>query len=160
MEGMVLAIYVASRHFDADGRYHLNGHELTGDEMLAQIERWVRAYPLISVEDGLAEEDWPHWTQLAAALPPRVLALGDDLLCTNPARIATVIERQAATALLLKVNQIGTLTETAQAARLARSARWQIVVSARSGETEDHWLADLGGDWYGEYINVGSINQA
>ncbi len=159
-EDMGLAIDVASSHFYADGHYHLNGHELTGDEMVAQIERWVRDYPLISVEDGLAEEDWPHWTQLAAALPPRVLALGDDLLCTNPARIATAIERQAATALLLKVNQIGTFTEAAQAARLARSAGWQIVVSARSGETEDHWLADLAVGWHGDYIKVGSINQS
>ena len=159
-EDMGLAIDVASSHFYADGRYHLNGNELTGDEMVAQIGRWTRDYPLISVEDGLAEEDWAHWTQLAATLPSRVIALGDDLLCTNPERIATAIEQQAATALLLKVNQIGTFTEAAQAARLARSAGWQIVVSARSGETEDHWLADLAVGWHGDYIKVGSINQS
>ena len=159
-EDLGLAIDVASSHFYADGHYHLNGQNLTGTEMTAQIERWTRAYPLISVEDGLSEEDWAHWTQLTAALPSRVLTLGDDLLCTNPERIGKAIRLQAATALLLKVNQIGTFTEAAQAARLARSAGWQIVVSARSGETEDNWLADLAVGWHGDYIKVGSITQS
>ena len=159
-EDLGLAIDVASSHFYADGHYHLNGQNLTGTEMTAQIERWTRVYPLISVEDGLSEEDWAHWTQLTAALPSRVLTLGDDLLCTNPERIGKAIRLQAATALLLKVNQIGTFTEAAQAARLARSAGWQIVVSARSGETEDNWLADLAVGWHGDYIKVGSITQS
>ena len=89
-----------------------------------------------------------------------MLVLGDDLLCTNPARILRAIKEKAADSLLLKVNQIGTLTEAAEALRLAREAGWQVVVSARSGETEDDWLADLAVGWAGDYIKVGSITQS
>ena len=88
------------------------------------------------------------------------MILGDDLLCTNPARIRRAIEQKAADSLLLKVNQIGTLTEALEAMRLARDAGWKIVVSARSGETEDDWLADLATGWAGDYIKVGSITQS
>ena len=88
------------------------------------------------------------------------MILGDDLLCTNPARIRHAIEQKAADSLLLKVNQIGTLTEALEAMRLARDAGWQVVVSARSGETEDDWLADLATGWAGDYIKVGSITQS
>lgn len=159
-EDMGLALDVASSHFYADGRYHLGGQALDGAGMVAQVARWARDYPLISVEDGLSEDDWAHWSQVVTALPPGVLALGDDLLCTNPARIREAVERRAATALLLKVNQIGTFSEALHAARLAREAGWRIVVSARSGETEDHWLADLAVGWGGDYIKVGSIQQS
>ena len=88
------------------------------------------------------------------------MVLGDDFLCTNPARIGRAIESQCANALLLKVNQIGTLSEAAEALRLARSAGWRITISARSGETEDNWLADLSVGWGGDQIKVGSINQS
>lgn len=155
-----LAIDVASSHFYQNGHYHLSGQDLDGKEMIAQINRWTETYPVISVEDGLAEEDWAHWTLLASALPAGVLALGDDLLCTNPLRIQKAIDQRAANALLLKVNQIGTFSEARNAARLARKAGWGIVVSARSGETEDNWLADLAVGWGADYIKVGSINQS
>ncbi len=157
---VALAIDVASSHFFQDGKYHLNGQLLDGASMVAQIQHWVKTYPLISVEDGLAEDDWAHWTQLAAALPADVLTLGDDLLCTHPTRIQKAISENAANALLLKVNQIGTLSEARQAAQLARQAGWRVVVSARSGETEDHWLADLAVGWHGDFIKVGSIQQS
>jgi enolase len=159
-QDVALAIDVASSHFFQDGVYHLNGQQLDGAGMVAQIQKWVATYPLISVEDGLAEEDWTHWTQLANALPASILVLGDDLLCTHPARIQKAITEKAANALLLKVNQIGTLSEARQAAHLARQAGWQVVVSARSGETEDHWLADLAVGWHGDFIKVGSIQQS
>jgi enolase len=159
-EDMALAIDVASSHFFRDGRYHLGGSHLTGQQMIAQLEQWVTKYPLVSVEDGLAEEDWTHWSELKRTLPEAVLCLGDDLLCTNPDRIHKAIAANAANALLLKVNQIGTFTEAAQAYQVARSAGWQIVVSARSGETEDNWLADLAVGWGGDYIKVGSITQS
>jgi enolase len=121
---------------------------------------WLDRYPVVSLEDGLAEEDWSHWPQLRAKVAGRALVLGDDLLCTNPGRIRQAVEAKAADALLLKVNQIGTLTEAAEAHQLARSAGWQVTVSARSGETEDNWLADLAVGWQGDQIKVGSITQS
>ena len=114
----------------------------------------------MSVEDGLAEEDWPHWPQLCQRLGNQVLVLGDDFLCTNPTRIQRAIDANAANALLLKVNQIGTLTEAAEAYRLARTAGWMVTISARSGETEDHWLADLAVGWRGDQLKVGAITQS
>ena len=111
------------------------------------------------MEDGLAEDDWENWPKLREAVAGRALVLGDDLLCTNPSRIRRAVEARAADALLLKVNQIGTLTEAAEALRLARAAGWRVTVSARSGETEDDWLADLAVGW-GDQIKVGSITQS
>ena len=164
---VALAVDVASTHFYREGHYHLDGQALAAAAMIERIAAWTRDYPIISVEDGLAEEDWAHWPALRAAIGGRgggglggALVLGDDLLCTNPARIRRAIESNAANALLLKVNQVGTLTEAADACRLARSAGWAVTVSARSGETEDDWLADLAVGWGGDQIKVGSITQS
>jgi enolase len=157
---IALAVDVASTHFHAGGLYHLDGARLTSEAMAALLVRWAQQYALVSIEDGLAEEDWAGWQALRAQLPAGVLALGDDLLCTNPRRIRQALALQAADALLLKVNQIGTLTEAAESARLAREAGWRVVVSARSGETEDDWLADLAVGWRGDYIKIGSITQS
>ena len=158
---VALAVDVASSHFYSDGRYYLTPDDpLEPHTMIEQLVHWVEQYPIISVEDGLAEDDWTHWPQLRARLQSRALVLGDDLLCTNPTRIQQAIDTQAANALLLKVNQIGTLTEANEACQLARSAGWHITVSARSGETEDHWLADLAVGWAGDHIKVGSITQS
>ena len=158
-EDIALALDVASSHFYENGRYQL-GSSLTGAEMVSKLQSWLRDYPIISLEDGLAEEDWAHWTALQAAVGQGVLVLGDDLLCTNPVRIQKAVDAGAANALLLKVNQIGTLTEAAEALTLARSHGWRVVVSARSGETEDDWLADLAVGWQGDFIKVGSIQQS
>ena len=155
-----LAVDVASSHFYRDGRYHLGGEALDSAGMIGRVERWVRDYPIVSVEDGLSEDDWPNWPALRRAVGGRALVLGDDFLCTNPNRIRRAIDAGAADALLLKVNQIGTLTEAAEACRLARSAGWRVTVSARSGETEDDWLADLAVGWAGDQIKVGSITQS
>jgi enolase len=114
----------------------------------------------VSVEDGLAEEDWSHWPALRQKLGDRCLTLADDLTCTNPERIQRAIDTAAANALLLKVNQIGTLTEAKRAYLLARSVGWRVSISARSGETEDNWLADLAVGWAGDFIKVGSITQS
>lgn len=157
---VALAVDVASSQFFTNGHYHLGDQRLSGDEMVATLLRWLDSYPIISVEDGLAEDDWAHWTAFREAANGRVLVMGDDLLCTNPARIQKAIDEQAANALLLKVNQIGTLTEAAHACQLARSAGWHITVSARSGETEDNWLADLAVGWGGDHIKIGSITQS
>jgi enolase len=108
----------------------------------------------------LAEDDWQNWPALLDAVAGRAIVMGDDLLCTNPARIRRAIESSSANALLLKVNQIGTLTEAAEAYQLARSATWAVTVSARSGETEDDWLADLAVGWSGDFIKIGSITRS
>jgi enolase len=157
---VALAVDVASSHFYRDGCYHLNGKSLESAGMIGHLMGWLDAYPLMSIEDGLAEDDWEHWPQFCAQAGQRALILGDDLLCTNPARIRRAIDSHAANALLLKVNQIGTLSEAAEACALAQSAGWKVVVSARSGETEDDWLADLAVGWGADHIKVGSITQS
>lgn len=157
---VAIALDVASSHFYVNSRYVIGGRELNSVEMIEQVRDWVMRYPIVSVEDGLSEEDWANWPQLRCTLEGRAITLGDDFLCTNPQRIARAVQERAADALLLKVNQIGTLTEAAEARRLARAAGWRITISARSGETEDNWLADLAVGWSGDQIKIGSITQS
>jgi enolase len=157
---VALAVDVASSQFYHAGRYQLGDELLESAAMIARLGEWAERYPILSIEDGLAEDDWAHWPALRERLVGRALTLGDDLLCTNPGRIRRAIESQAADALLLKVNQIATLSEAAEACRLARAAGWRVTISARSGETEDNWLADLAVGWGGDQIKVGSITQS
>ena len=136
----------ASEIYDAErGLYLLEkeGRELSGEEMVAFYEEWVNKYPIISIEDGLAEDDWEAWSLLTARIGDRVQIVGDDLLVTNVARIRRAIEEKACNSLLCKVNQIGTLTEAMSAVETAHRAGWTTVVSHRSGETEDTTIADL-----------------
>jgi enolase len=155
-----LAVDVAATHFHDGGSYVLGGERLETDAMIERLSSWQRQYPIVSIEDGLAEEDWDGWRRLTASLAGRALIVGDDLLCTNPDRIRKATALGAADTLLLKVNQIGTLTEAADALQLARAAGWSVTISARSGETEDDWLADLAIGWHGDQIKVGSITQS
>jgi enolase len=157
---VMLAVDVASSHFFEDGRYKLNERSLDSRGMINALRDWTDRYPIVSVEDGLSENDWSHWPALREAIGGKAIVVGDDFLCTNPQRIQRAIDANAASALLLKVNQIGTLTEAAEACRLARRARWNVTISARSGETEDDWLADLAVGWSGDQIKVGSITQS
>lgn len=157
---VAIAIDVASSHFYVDGKYHLGGVPLTSRQMIDRISQWVGRYPIVSVEDGLAEDDWGNWPVLRDAISEKAIVMGDDLLCTNPTRIRRAIDSRVADALLLKVNQIGTLTEAADSYKIARDAGWAVTVSARSGETEDDWLADLAVGWAGDYIKVGSITRS
>ena len=157
---VALAMDVAATHMYQDGRYQLDGRSLESPAMIAQVLGWLDAYPIISVEDALAEDDWEHWPNLRQRVAGRALVLGDDLLCTSPARIQHAVATAAADALLLKVNQVGTISEAADAAHLARAAGWSVTVSARSGETEDNWLADLAVGWQGDFIKIGSITQS
>ena len=159
-EDVFLAVDVASSHFYRNGGYHLGAAPISSEEMISQVIKWVDTYPIVSVEDGLAEEDWRNWPMLMDRLAGKARIVGDDLLCTNPTRIEKAIDLQAADTLLLKVNQIGTLTEALQAREKAREAGWQVTISARSGETEDDWLADLAVGWVGNQIKVGSITQS
>ncbi|MGA2131697.1 MAG: enolase C-terminal domain-like protein [Bryobacteraceae bacterium] len=158
--GVSLALDVAASQFYREGHYELDGDRLDSAGMINRLVRWVDRYPIVSVEDGLAEDDWEWWPRLCEALGHRVLVLGDDLLCTNPQRIRRAVETHACNALLLKPNQIGTLTEAAEACRLARQASWQVTISVRSGETEDNWAADLAVGWRGDQFKPGSITQS
>lgn len=159
-QDVCLAIDVAASHFYVEGMYAVQSPSISGEQMVSLIDDWVARYPVVSVEDGLAEEDWAHWPQLRQRLAGRAIVVGDDLLCTQPTRVQTAVDRQACDALLLKVNQVGTLTEAYQSLQIARSSGWQVTISARSGETEDHWLADLAVGWSGDQIKVGSITQS
>jgi enolase len=154
-----LALDVASTHFYHDGHYHLKtaGTALTADALIALLRRWVDAYPILSIEDGLAEDDWDGWRGLTATLGDRVQLIGDDLFVTNPERLRRGITVGAANSVLVKVNQVGTLTETFEVLALARSAGYRPVVSARSGETEDTTLADLAVASGAGQIKVGSV---
>ncbi len=144
-DDVVLALDAASSEFFKDGRYRLEGEGKTLDAsgMIAFYETLVSAYPIVSIEDGLAEDDWGGWRELTTALGENVQLVGDDLFVTNPKRLAEGIERGVANAILVKVNQIGTLTETLEAVDLARRSGYGVVFSHRSGETEDATIADL-----------------
>lgn len=157
---IALALDVAASHFYQNQGYQLANHKLNGKQMVQELYSWVQKFPIVSLEDGLSEDDWLHWPLLKKAISKQSLVLGDDLLCTNPQRIQYAYERKAANALLLKVNQVGTLSEAATAFQLAKRFGWQVTISARSGETEDHWLADLAVGWGGDQIKVGSITQS
>ncbi|MBV8069046.1 MAG: phosphopyruvate hydratase [Acidobacteriaceae bacterium] len=155
-----LAIDVAASEFYCSNRYNLDGEELDPPAMIERLVCWIDRYPIVSVEDGLSQEDWQHWPHLKRAIAARSLIVGDDLLCTNVGRIRRAIDTGAANALLLKLNQVGTLTEAADAYRMARSARWAVSISVRSGETEDDWAADLAVGWQGDQFKNGSITQS
>jgi enolase len=157
---VALAMDVAASHFYENGIYRLGEEELDSRAMVGRIAEWVANYPIVSVEDGLSEEDWEHWPSLFGAIGNSALVIGDDLLCTNPTRIRRAINTGACNTLLLKVNQIGTLTEAASALQLARSAGWSVTISVRSGETEDNWAADLAVGWMGGQFKNGSITQS
>jgi enolase len=157
---VALTLDVAATHFYASGVYNLDGEQLDSANMVDRLAGWLARYPIVSLEDGLAENDGAGWAALRAQVGSEALVLGDDYLCTNPSRIHNAIQSNTANALLLKVNQIGTLSEAADACHLARSAGWRVVASARSGETEDDWLADLAVGWNADHLKVGSITQS
>jgi enolase len=144
-EQIALALDPATSELHRDGRYVLEGEgrTLTSDEMIGFWEEWVTRYPILSVEDGLAEDDWKGWSALTVRLGSRTQLVGDDLFVTNPRILREGIGRKAANAILVKLNQIGTLSETLEAIRVAREAGYAAVVSHRSGETEDTTIADL-----------------
>ncbi|TAN34341.1 phosphopyruvate hydratase [bacterium] len=142
---IAIALDPAASEFYADGRYTLKGEGRTLDAQgLASLyEEWIDRYPIVSIEDGMAEDDWDGWRHLTERIGGRVQLVGDDLFVTNVRRLKVGIERGVANSLLVKVNQIGTLTETLEAIDLARHARYSSVMSHRSGETEDTTIADL-----------------
>jgi enolase len=140
---IALALDCAATEFFKDGSYHFEGKELSAEELVAYYAELVEAYPLVSIEDPLEEEDWDGWVHLTAELGDKVQIVGDDLFVTNPVRLARGLKSGAANSILVKVNQIGTLTETLDAVALAQRAGYTAILSHRSGETEDTTIADL-----------------
>ena len=140
---IALAMDVAATEFYKDGSYDFEGSSLTAAEMIAYYKGLVESYPLVSIEDPLSEDDWDGWNAITTELGNKVQLVGDDLFVTNPTRLARGIESNTANALLVKVNQIGTLTETLDAVAMAHKAGYRSMMSHRSGETEDTTIADL-----------------
>lgn len=159
-----IAIDVASSHFfdPATGQYHLKreGRTLDAQGMIDLIASWQRRFPLVSVEDALAEDDWDGWAKLTAQLGDRLQLIGDDFFTTNLGRVRRGIESKSANAVLVKMNQIGTLTETFEVIEAAHAAGYKCVISARSGETEDSFLADLATASGAGQIKIGSITRS
>jgi enolase len=140
---VALAIDAAATEFYHDGAYNFDGKAHSADEMIATYSDWVGSYPIVSLEDPLAEEDWAGWGAITAAVGDRVQIVGDDLFVTNPERLRRGIAEKAANALLVKVNQIGTVSETFDAVSMAHRAGFSCMISHRSGETDDTFIADL-----------------
>ena len=160
-QDVTIALDVAATHFlQSDGSYRLATEQdtaLTSAEMIDRLETWLGEFPITSIEDPLAEEDWTGWQELTRRLGGRVQLVGDDLFTTDERRITKGIELGVGNSVLIKVNQIGTLTEALRAITVARRAGYSLVVSARSGETEDTTIADLAVGVAAEQIKIGSI---
>ncbi len=157
-----LALDCAASEYYVDGKYEMKGEgkSLTAAENVAYLEALVNDYPIVSIEDGMSEDDWDGWVALNAALGDKIQLVGDDLFVTNPERIATGIKKKAANSLLVKVNQIGTLSETLKAVDMAHRAGMTCVMSHRSGETEDATIADLAVATNCGQIKTGSLSRS
>ena len=161
-DDVVLALDCASSEFYKDGKYHLSaeGLELTSEQFAAYLGNLADRYPIVSIEDGMSEHDWAGWKILTDKLGDKIQLVGDDLFVTNPKILAEGIEAGVANALLVKVNQIGTLSETLQAVELAKRNRYTCVMSHRSGETEDSTIADLAVSTNCMQIKTGSLSRS
>ncbi len=156
-----IAIDSAANEFFENGKYNLkkDNLEMTGAEMVGYYEKLVSQYPIVSIEDGLAEGDWENWRLLNKKLGKKIQIVGDDIFVTNPEIIKKGIEEKAANAVLIKVNQIGTVSETVEAVKMAQYAGWGTVISHRSGETEDTFIADFAVGLGAGQIKTGSLSR-
>src|SRR3546814_208789 len=145
-EDVLLGLDVASTEFHENGKYHLvgEGKRLTSEQFVDFLAGWCDEYPIVTIEDGMGEDDWDGWAQLTARLGKKVQLVGDDLFVTNPRIFKEGIERGVGNAILVKVKQIGTLTETLEEIAMAEAANYAAVISQRSGETEDTNIAEIG----------------
>ena len=154
-----IGLDVASSEFYSDGVYHFEGTTKTSNEMIEFYRELISKYPVISIEDGLAEEDWTSWTKMTSEIGDKCQLVGDDLFVTNPQRLKKGIDNGAANAILIKVNQIGSLTETLTAIKMAQDAKYGVIISHRSGETEDTTIADLAVATNAGQIKTGSMSR-
>jgi enolase len=159
-DDVVLALDPAASEFYRDGLYRLDGRSLDSAALAAYWRGLVDRYPIVSIEDGMAEDDWDGWELLTRELGNRIQLVGDDVFVTNPTRLREGIDRGAANAVLVKVNQIGTLSETLETVEIAQRAGWGIVFSHRSGETEDATIADLAVATNAGQIKTGSLSRS
>jgi len=159
-EQISLALDVASTEFYEDGKYSYGGKSHTSEQMVEELAGLVNSYPIVSIEDGLAEDDWDGWSLLTRKLGKRVQLVGDDLFVTNTLRLQRGIDENIANSILIKVNQIGTLTETLEAIELASRSSYTTVISHRSGETEDTTIADLSVATKSGQIKTGSLSRS
>jgi enolase len=159
---IMIALDPASSEYFRDGRYHLKaeGKELSSEQMVDYWAKWVDAYPIVSIEDGMAEDDWSGWKLLTERLGKRIQLVGDDLFVTNTAILQEGINKGIANSILVKVNQIGTLSESLAAIAMAKQANYTAVVSHRSGETEDAFIADLAVATSAGQIKTGSMSRS
>ena len=158
-EEVSIGLDVASSEFYKDGKYEFEGKSLTSEEMITFYEKLISDYPIISIEDALAEEDWEGWKTLTEKIGTKCQLVGDDLFVTNPIRLEKGISLGVANAILIKVNQIGSLTETLQAIKVAQEAEYGVIISHRSGETEDTTIADLSVATNAGQIKTGSMSR-
>lgn len=156
-EDIALAMDVASSEFFQEGQYRYEGAAHPASDLIDYLEQLVNDYPIVSIEDGLQEDDWPHWNLLTQRLGHRIQLVGDDLFVTNPTRLKQGIEQKSANAILIKLNQIGSLTETLETIDLATRNGFRSVISHRSGETEDTTIADLSVATRAGQIKTGSL---
>lgn len=156
-QNVFLALDVASTEMYKNGKYDWQGGQISADELLGVYQSWAEKYPLVSIEDGFAEDDWDAWVKATATMGSTMQLIGDDLFVTNPKRLRMGLEKKAGNALLVKVNQIGTLTETFDAVNLAQRNKYRTIMSHRSGETEDVTIADLSVALNCHQIKTGSL---
>jgi enolase len=161
-DDVALALDCAATEFYRDGAYELagEGNTLGPDEMVDYLADLASRYPIVSIEDGMAEDDWEGWAALTEAIGERVQLVGDDIFVTNPERLSEGIMRHVANAILVKVNQIGSLSETLQTVEMAQKAGYGVVMSHRSGETEDATIADLAVATNCGQIKTGSLSRS
>ena len=159
-EDVMLALDAAASEFFDGGKYKLEGKVLDGDAMVEYYRNLVDSYPIVSIEDGMAEDDWDGWAALTGALGSKIQIVGDDVFVTNPERLRRGIELGAANAILIKLNQIGTLSETLETVEIAHKAGFRAVISHRSGETEDSTIADVAVATNAGQIKTGSISRS
>ncbi len=138
-----IAIDAAASEFYRKGKYYFEGQVLPAKKLIAIFSRWIKKYPIISIEDGLAEDDWENWREMTDQLGSKIMLVGDDLFVTNPKRLSYGIDQKAANSILIKLNQIGTVTETVATIKLAQHHKYKTIISHRSGETCDSFIADL-----------------
>ena len=161
-QDVFLALDAAASEFYKSGRYHFvsENKQFTAEEFVAKLAEWVNQYPIISIEDGLAEDDWDGWAHMTKELGEKIQLVGDDLFVTNPKYLQKGIQKNIANAILIKLNQIGTVTETLETIKLAQDANYGVVISHRSGETCDSIIADLAVGTHAGQIKTGSLSRS
>jgi len=159
-EDMYIALDSAASSFYSGGKYEFEGKTVDSDFLIETYSKWIKAYPIISIEDGLGERDWDGWKKMNSILGKKIQIVGDDLFVTNPSILKKGIEENSANSILIKLNQIGTLTETIESVRMAQRAKWTAVMSHRSGETEDNTIAALAVALNTGFIKTGSLSRS